>query len=82
MYSLVLVRANDESLRSIHQLSLIGLGGTSLLNAGVFMRPCEDVLRSKEWPSEIRISGSLNECERTLTLARNDKADCERLQAG
>ncbi|KAF2821646.1 FAD/NAD(P)-binding domain-containing protein [Ophiobolus disseminans] len=34
-----------------------GLGGTSLINAGVWLRPDERVLRGTEWPVEIREQG-------------------------
>ncbi|KAI8932245.1 hypothetical protein NX059_011124 [Plenodomus lindquistii] len=35
-------------------LSGCGLGGTSLINAGVFLRADKRVLQGKEWPVEIR----------------------------
>jgi hypothetical protein len=31
-----------------------GMGGTSLINAGVFLKPEERLLKGKEWPKEIR----------------------------
>lgn len=34
-----------------------GLGGTSLINAGVWLRPDERVLDSAEWPTEIKEKG-------------------------
>lgn len=38
-----------------------GLGGTSLLNANVFMRADPQTLASKLWPNEIRDAG-LDKC--------------------
>ena len=41
-----------------------GLGGTSLINAGVFLRPDERLLKSAEWPKGIREdTEALMECE-------------------
>lgn len=40
-----------------------GLGGTSLLNANVFLRADDRTLAMKEWPPEIKQAGSLDKCE-------------------
>lgn len=41
-----------------------GLGGCSLINAGVFLKADEDTLRMSPWPSEIRNDPSvLDDCE-------------------
>ena len=40
----------------------VGLGGTSLVNANVFLRPDPRVFQSSEWPSELREPGVLDKC--------------------
>ena len=41
-----------------------GLGGTSLINAGVFLRADKKILQEPAWPAEIRDNGeSLTQCE-------------------
>jgi NADPH-dependent 2,4-dienoyl-CoA reductase/sulfur reductase-like enzyme len=41
-----------------------GLGGTSLINAGVFLKPDERLLEAAEWPEEIRENpADLEQCE-------------------
>ena len=41
----------------------IGLGGTSLLNANVFLEADDETLQIKSWPAEIREKpGCLREC--------------------
>lgn len=40
-----------------------GLGGTSLLNANVFLRADRRTMALKEWPPEIKQTGSLDKCE-------------------
>lgn len=47
----------------VKMLIVIGLGGTSLLNANVFLEADEDTLNMKEWPKEIR-EESLKPCKR------------------
>lgn len=43
-----------------------GLGGTSLINANVFLEANHDALRMKAWPKEIREDpGCLDECKRS-----------------
>jgi hypothetical protein len=39
-----------------------GLGGTSLINANVFLRADGATLSMEEWPSEIRQYGNLDKC--------------------
>ncbi|HEY6640826.1 GMC family oxidoreductase N-terminal domain-containing protein [Povalibacter sp.] len=36
-----------------------GLGGGSLINAGVMLRPTDDVLQSSRWPQELRVADAL-----------------------
>jgi choline dehydrogenase-like flavoprotein len=41
-----------------------GVGGTSLINAGVFLKPDERLLEAAEWPEEIRENpAGLEQCE-------------------
>jgi hypothetical protein len=40
----------------------VGLGGTSLVNANVFLRPDPRVFQAAEWPSELREPGILDKC--------------------
>ena len=40
----------------------VGLGGTSLVNANVFLRPDPRVFQSGEWPSQLREPGVLDKC--------------------
>ena len=51
-----------------------GLGGGSLINAGVIERPTTEVMQSSEWPQEIRDSsdglGSFYELSRTVLEAQ------------
>jgi hypothetical protein len=44
-------------------MCFVGLGGTSLLNANVFLRADHGTLAMEEWPSEIKEVGSLDKCE-------------------
>lgn len=45
-------------------LFMLGLGGCSLINAGVFLRADEATLKMSPWPSEIRNHPSeLEDCE-------------------
>jgi hypothetical protein len=45
-------------------VGIIGLGGSSLINAGVFLKADEGTLHMSPWPSEIRDEPSiLDECE-------------------
>lgn len=47
-----------------------GLGGTSLINAGVFLRADKRVLEGPEWPVEIRNdSESLTKCQKPIFSA-------------
>jgi choline dehydrogenase-like flavoprotein len=47
-----------------------GLGGTSLINAGVFLEPDERLLKAAEWPKEIREdTEGLRKCEYSNTSA-------------
>ncbi|ERS98737.1 hypothetical protein HMPREF1624_05525 [Sporothrix schenckii ATCC 58251] len=39
-----------------------GLGGTSLINANVFLRADEKTMGMKAWPPELREKGALDEC--------------------
>ena len=41
----------------------IGLGGTSLMNANVFLRADEDTMAMKTWPRELRQRGALDKCK-------------------
>lgn len=44
-------------------LTGIGLGGTSLMNANVFLRADEGALSMPQWPEEIRnVPGALDPC--------------------
>lgn len=46
---------------------IVGLGGCSLINAGVFLKADEATLSMSPWPSEIRNRPSeLDECKYTL----------------
>ncbi len=49
------IRAGD----GVHVLKACGLGGTSLINAGVCLSPDERVFKSSLWPGEIRSDGML-----------------------
>jgi hypothetical protein len=42
---------------------LTGLGGTSLINANIFLRADEKTMGMKAWPPELREKGSLDECK-------------------
>jgi hypothetical protein len=44
-------------------MCVVGLGGTSLLNANVFLKADHGTLAMKEWPSEIAEEGGLDKCE-------------------
>ncbi len=45
-------------------MQIVGLGGCSLINAGVFLKADEATLKMSPWPSEIRDDpSSLEECE-------------------
>lgn len=41
---------------------LIGLGGTSLINANIFLRADEKTMGMQAWPPELREEGALDEC--------------------
>lgn len=43
--------------------NLAGLGGTSLINANIFLRADETTMGTKAWPPELREKGVLDECE-------------------
>lgn len=45
---------NVRQFREIHVLSGTGLGGSSLINAGVALRPDWDVFQQAAWPSVLR----------------------------
>lgn len=50
-------------------LGIIGLGGSSLINAGVFLKADERTLQMSPWPSEIRDDPStLDECELSMDM--------------
>lgn len=54
----------NDILRALSLITLIGLGGTSLINANVFLEADEDALQLEQWPKEIRErKGCLRECE-------------------
>lgn len=51
-----------------------GLGGSSLINAGVFLRPDERILKAGEWPKEIRgDTNALTECECSDAKRKSDQ---------
>jgi hypothetical protein len=53
-------------------IGIIGLGGTSLINAGVFLKADERTLEMSPWPSEIRNEPStLEECESNMHMAKH-----------
>lgn len=45
-----------------------GLGGTSLINAGVFLQPDERILQGVDWPKDIRTSGLSQYFERARNM--------------
>lgn len=47
--------------RDVHVLKACGLGGTSLINAGVCLAPDERVFLRADWPAEIKSDGLLAE---------------------
>jgi hypothetical protein len=47
-----------------------GLGGTSLINAGVWLRADERILRGNEWPAEVREVGLSSYYERAERMFR------------
>jgi choline dehydrogenase-like flavoprotein len=51
------------SHRCKHVLTTTVLGGTSLLNANVFLRSDPRVFQSSAWPSELRQDRCLDECK-------------------
>jgi cholesterol oxidase len=51
------IRLNDD----VHVLMGCGLGGTSLINANVCLRPDPRVFRDPIWPDEVRSDGLLSE---------------------
>lgn len=59
-----------------HQVTDIslGLGGTSLINANVFLQANHDALRMKAWPEEIRNKPEcLDECKNPLIMTKMNK---------
>jgi hypothetical protein len=53
-------------------VGFIGLGGSSLINAGVFLKADEATLQMSPWPSEIRDEPStLDECELYMHIAED-----------
>lgn len=44
--------------RSMTTLVANGVGGGSLINAGVVLRPTDEVFAQQAWPAEIRLDGS------------------------
>lgn len=54
---------------SFFSIGIIGLGGSSLINAGVFLKADERTLQMSPWPSEIKDDPStLDECELSLHM--------------
>ena len=54
-----------------------GLGGTSLINAGVYLRADERVFKGKEWPAEIREhTDDLSQCKHALDALTTMLSDC------
>jgi hypothetical protein len=49
---------------------MVGLGGTSLLNANVFLETDRKTLAMDTWPEEIRKSGALSHCKTLAFLIR------------
>lgn len=63
MHSPLMVRVENQ-LKEQCLTKVIGLGGCSLINAGVFLEADEDTLKMSSWPSEIRNDPSvLDDCE-------------------
>jgi hypothetical protein len=59
-----------------------GLGGTSLINANVFLRADDATLSMEEWPPEIRQYGSLDKCAiRNPVISREWLTNVHRLQS-
>ena len=54
-----------------------GLGGTSLINAGVFLRADRKILGGPEWPVEIRESiDDLSQCKKRIFVVADVISPC------
>jgi choline dehydrogenase-like flavoprotein/phosphodiesterase/alkaline phosphatase D-like protein/pimeloyl-ACP methyl ester carboxylesterase len=77
------IRGNADALMDLRvgpdvcALVANGLGGGSLINAGVLARPTDDVLSSKAWPRDLRKQNALeryyDEAERILAPTKDNK---------
>lgn len=59
----------NSKIQQLFLFGIIGLGGSSLINAGVFLKADERTLQMSPWPSEIKDDPStLDECELSMHM--------------
>lgn len=62
----------NGKIQRLFLIGIIGLGGSSLINAGVFLKADERTLQMSPWPSEIRDEPStLDECKLHISMVES-----------